>query len=149
MKTSNRITRLVDDLAAHWTEPAFETLNAVGKVGSSVQSEIDVWRVLSTALQSELQEQREFRSASAASLKAIRERVFERAISVLTVKHNPLTTSRQFDQRVSDLIRDRQSTAAERELFGELVIAAEPRNTYKSPRQTDFVPRFQLAAVGG
>jgi hypothetical protein len=149
MKTSNRITRLADDLVAHWTEPVLEILRDVGKVHVTVQSEIEAWQVLNDALRAELREQSAFRSATNVSFDAVREQVLVRAASVMARKYNLLFMSRILEDRVGQSIRDQRETSAERELFEELVGELALRADFKSRRQTDFAPRHRLSVVGG
>ncbi len=147
MKTSRRIPQLVDELAAHWTEPALEILKSVGHSRVTVQSEIETWRSLSAALQSAVEERRRFSSSPAVSLRGIREKVFGQAIEALVRENNLSLSWPEIYERSRVLILNSQSTAAERELFG--VLAREQATAYKAPRQTDFAPRFERAAVGG
>jgi len=140
MKTSNRITRLLNDLAGYWTEPVLEILNAAGKAHASVQNEIETWHTLNGALQSKLQAQGAFGLAS--SLGTVKEQVFASAISELARKYNLPK------EHIRPLSLGRHLTGAEHDLLGELAREAPPA-AFKSSRQTDFMPRLHFAAAAG
>jgi hypothetical protein len=54
MNAANDFTRLVDDLAGSWTEPALEMLAAAGIRPVSVDMEVEIWRTLKKVLRSAL-----------------------------------------------------------------------------------------------
>ena len=58
MNTANDITRLVDDLAGHWTDAALESLKAAGIRAISVDMELETWRSLKKVLQAHFRWQR-------------------------------------------------------------------------------------------
>jgi hypothetical protein len=141
MKSSNRITRLAEDLAGYWTEPVLETLKAADNARLSVQSEIETWHTVSTALQTALRYQPA--SEATASLSALKDQVFDQAISELAQRFGLK------EEHIRPGARERQSTAAEHALFQKLVCMLTAKSAVDYARQTDFVPRLQLAAVEG
>src|SRR5262249_52364984 len=121
MKTSNRTTRLVGDLAAHWTEPVLRLLKEAGKGHLSVQSEVETWQTLNDVLRTELRWQRVFRSARTSSLSMVMEQVLRRTLLVLARRYNLSPALHELEKRIRRMIRDRRSNVAEGRLFGELL----------------------------
>jgi hypothetical protein len=148
MNAANEITRLVDDLAAHWTEPTLEILNAAGIPSVSVELEIEAWHVLKGALRSELRWQRAFRSSTMVSLTMLREQVLQKTALFVFQKHNPGPIPRDLGATVRLLAADRRSTAAERGVYMEIVRQPAMKAAFKAPSRSDFVPRLRLSAVG-
>jgi hypothetical protein len=149
MNTANDITRLVDDLAGHWTEPALEVLRAAGIHEVSVDMELDAWRTLKKILQSELRWQRAFRFSNLVSLGTLMEQVLRQATLLVAQKFEPQSVSSEFANRIRQLVGDRRSTAAERSLFARMVRLPAMRAAFKPPSRTDYVPRLRVSALGG
>lgn len=53
MNRKNDLTRLANDLAAHWADPVLEILNAVGISYFSIDMELETWRVVKKVLRQE------------------------------------------------------------------------------------------------
>jgi hypothetical protein len=68
MSTTGPITRVVDDLAAHWTDPVLEILKVGGIGNISVEMELATWRTLKEVLNTELRWQRSFRVSTLAGI---------------------------------------------------------------------------------
>lgn len=143
MNASNPMTRLVDDLAALWTEPALEILRAAGATPASVATEIETWHTLAAVLRTELHGQWAFRAATKVSLGTLMERVFRRALARLLDRHNLKSTYASV-RHTLQVIRERQTTVAEQRIFGELVRQPAAHGALKPLGRTDFVPRLRL-----
>lgn len=148
MNTTRNSTRLVDDLAGHWTEPALEILKSAGIHEVSVRMELETWLTLKNVLHSELRWQRAFRSSSLVSLSTLMEQVLARGILLVAQQFEPEKISAEFERRVQRLVRDRRPTVAERDLYAEMVQQPKIRVAFKPPSRTDFYPRLQVSAIG-
>jgi len=149
MNAANDITRLVDDLAGHWTEPALEILKAAGIHEVSVDMELEAWQTLKKVLQSELRWQRAFRFSTRVSLSTLMEQVLRRATLFVAQKFEPQSVSSEFENRIRRLVGDRRSTAVERGLFARMVPLPSLRAAFKPPSRTDYFPRLKVSALGG
>ncbi len=146
MNTANE--RLVDDLAAHWTEAALEILKAAGIRAVSVELELETWRAMKRVLRCELRWQRVFRFSTLVSLGTLMEQVFRKAMLLAAGKFAPLVVTTEFEKRIRAAARDRRATAAERRLYAELVGQPALRAAFELPSRTDFFPRLRLSPVG-
>lgn len=146
MNTAN--DRLVDDLAAHWTDPALEILKAAGVPAISIDMELDTWRTLKEVLQSELRWQRAFRFSTLVSLGMLMEQVLRKATLSAAQKFAPQAVADDFENRIRRSVRDRRATVAERRLYAELVRQPALKAAFKPPTRTDYFPRLRVSAVG-
>jgi hypothetical protein len=149
MNTANDITNLVEDVAAHWTDPALEFLRAAGIHGVSVDMELETWRTLKKVLQSELRWQRAFRFSTLVSLGTLMEQVLRQATLSVALRFEPQSVSSEFETRIRRLAGDRRSTAAERDLFARMVRLPAMRAAFKPPSRTDYFPHLKVSALGG
>jgi hypothetical protein len=149
MNTAIEFTLLVDDLAAHWTEPALEILKSAGIRVISVDMELEAWRTLRKILHSELRWQRAFRLSTLVSLSAVMEQVLRKATLLVADKFAPRLVSYVFESRIRRLAGERRSTEAERRLYAEIVRQPGLRAAFKPPSRTDFTPRLRVSVVGG
>jgi hypothetical protein len=149
MNTANDITNLVEDLAAHWTEPALEILKAAGFHEVSVDMELETWQTLKKVLQSELRWQRAFRFSTLVSLGTLMEQVFRQATLSVAQRFEPESVSSEFENRIRRLAGDRRSTAAERDLYARMVRLPAIRAAFKPPSRTDYFPHLKVSALGG
>jgi hypothetical protein len=149
MNTANDITNLVEDLAAHWTEPALDILKAAGIHEVSVDMELETWQTLKKVLQSELRWQRAFRFSTLVSLGTLMEQVFRQATLSVAQRLEPQSVSSEFKNRIRRLAGDRRSTAAERDLFARMVRLPAMRAAFKPPSRTDYFPQLKVSALGG
>jgi hypothetical protein len=149
MNTASDITNLVEDLAAHWTEPALEMLRGAGIRAVSVEMELETWQTLKKVLQSELRWQRAFRFSTLVSLGTLMEQVFRQATLSVAQRFEPQSVSSEFENRIRRLAGDRRSTAAERDLFARMVRLPAMRAAFKPPSRTDYFPHLKVSALGG
>ena len=149
MNTANDITNLVEDLAAHWTDPALEILRAVGVHDVSVDMELETWQTLKKVLQSELRWQRAFRFSTLVSLGTLMEQVFRQATLSVAQRFEPQSVTSEFENRIRRLAGDRRSTAAERDLFARMVRLPAIKAAFKPPSRTDYFPHLKVSALGG
>jgi hypothetical protein len=140
---------LVDDLAAHWTEPALEILKAAGFGPISVDMEVETWRALQEVLRSELRWQRAFRLSTLVSLSTVMEQVLRKATLIAARIFEPQAVSSEFKTRIRRLAGDRRSTLAERRLYAEIARQPGLRAAFKPPSRTDFTPRLRVSVLGG
>ncbi len=141
-------SKLVDDLAAHWTDPALEILKAAGVSAVSIDMELETWRTLREILQAELRWQRAFRFSTLVSLGTVMEEVLRDTILAVAQKFAPQALSFAFDRRVQQSVRDRRATASERRLYAELVREPALKAAFKPPTRTDYFPRLRVSAAG-
>src|SRR5262245_46821857 len=120
MSTAYNSTRLVDDLAGHWTEPALEILKSAGIREVSVKMELETWQILKNVLRAELRWQRTFRSSTLVSLSTLMQQVLQEAILLVAQQFEVELVSAEFVYRMQRLISDRRPTAAERNLYAEI-----------------------------
>ena len=78
MNAANEFSRLLDELAAHWTDPVLEILKATGTRRVSVEMEVGAWHTLRAVLRLELRQQA-FRRSSLVSLATLMEEVLRKA----------------------------------------------------------------------
>ena len=149
MNTANDMTNLVEDLAAHWTDPALEILRAVGVHDVSVDMELETWQTLKKVLQSELRWQRAFRFSTLVSLGTLMEQVFREATLLVAQRFQPESVTSEFENRIRRSASDRRSTAAERDLFARMVHLPAMRAAFKPPSRTDYFPHLKVSALGG
>ena len=149
MNMANDITNLVEDLAAHWTDPALEILRAVGVHDVSVDMELETWQTLKKVLQSELRWQRAFRFSTLVSLGTLMEQVFRQATLSVAQRFEPQSVTSEFENRIRRLAGDRRSTAAERDLFARMVRLPAIKAAFKPPSRTDYFPHLKVSALGG
>src|SRR5262249_35076299 len=133
MNTANDIANLVEDLAAHWTDPALEILRAAGMHAVSVDMELETWRTLKKVLRSELRWQRAFRFSTLVSLSTVMEQVFRQATLLVAQKFERQSVTSEFENRIRRLAGDRRSTAAERDLFARMVRLPAMSAAFKPP----------------
>jgi hypothetical protein len=145
MNTVDDMTRLVDELAALWTEPALEILSATGMQSITVDMEVEMWGILKDVLHTELRWQRAFRSSTVVSLRMLMEQVFRTAASFVYQRHTPWPIPYEFSARVRRFAADRRATMAERSLYMEIIRQPRLRAAFKLPSRSDFVPRFRLS----
>ena len=148
MKTTNELTRLVDELAAHWTDSALEILKDAGIGNLSVDVELELWRALRKVLQGELRWQRAFRFSTRVSLNTLMEQVIRKAVLVVARKLEPKAISRSFENFVLGAVGGRRATAAERRLYSELAQEPAVHAAFKPLSRTDFTPHLRVSAVG-
>jgi hypothetical protein len=146
MNTPN--DRLVDGLAAHWTDPALEILSAAGVSAVSIDMELATWRTLKRVLRAEVRWQRAFRFSTLVSLGMLMEQVLRKASLLAAEQFAPHVVSAEFESRIRSLVRDRRVTREERRLYAELVRQSALRAAFKPPSQTDCVPRLRVSALG-
>jgi hypothetical protein len=139
----------VEDLAAHWTDPALEILRAVGVHDVSVDMELETWQTLKKVLQSELRWQRAFRFSTLVSLGTLMEQVFRQATLSVAQRFEPQSVTSEFENRIRRLAGDRRSTAAERDLFARMVRLPAIKAAFKPPSRTDYFPHLKVSALGG
>ena len=149
MNRQNDLTRFVDDLAGHWTDPALEVLKDAGIHQVSVDVEVATWRALRIALRAELRRQQSFRSSALVSLHALTEQVFRKATRLVAQTFEPQAVSAEFEKRVLSSITDRRSTAAERRVYTELVRLPALHAAFKPPTRTDYFPRLRATTAAG
>ena len=149
MSTTNDITRIVNDLAGHWTDPTLEILKAAGVQHVSVEMELEAWRALKGALQSEIRWQRAFRFSKLVSLSSLMEQVLRKAALAVARKFGPQAGFRDVENRIRHLVGGRRATAVERRLFVAMVHQPAMTAAFKAPTRTDYFPRLQGLAVGG
>ncbi len=118
------ITRLVDELAGHWTEPALTILTAAGLQRISVDMEVETWRTLKKVLCAELRWQRSFRFSTLVSLSTLMEQVLRKAMLTVAQKLEPQVVSHEFENNLSRLAGERRATAVERDLYSAAHAAA-------------------------
>lgn len=148
MDALKKTERLVENLAASWTEAVLETLNAAGLRRISVERELETWRTLTSVLRSELRWQRVFRSSMLVSVNEFMERVLWKAALWVAKKLSPQAGSPEFVRRLRQLAAARRATWVERHLFSEILRQPSVPAAFKSPGSTDFVPRLNLAVAG-
>jgi hypothetical protein len=148
MNTMNDSTRLVDDLAAQWTEPALEILKAGGVPAISIDMELETWRTLKEVLQAEIRWQRAFRFSTLVSLSMLMEQVLRKAALLVAKKFVPVAVTPEFRLRIRSLVRGRSATPAERRLYIALVSQPGLKAAFKLPSRTDYFPRLHVSAVG-
>ena len=149
MNTANDMTNLVEDLAAHWTDPALEILTAAGIHAVSVDMELETWQTLTKVLQSELRWQRAFRFSTLVSLGTLMEQVFRQATLSVAQRFEPQSVTSEFENRIRRLAGDRRSTAAERDLFARMVRLPAIKAAFKPPSRTDYFPHLKVSVLGG
>jgi hypothetical protein len=147
MNTVDDMTRLVDELAAAWTEPALEILSATGMQSITVDMELEMWEILKDVLHSELRWQRAFRSSTVVSLRMLMEQVFQSAVVFVYQRHTTWPIPYEFFARIRQFAADRRATTAERSLYMEIIRHPRLQAAFKAPSRSDFVPRFRLSAV--
>jgi hypothetical protein len=146
MNASNDISRLVEELAAYWTEPALHILKGAGVRKISVDMELEIWHTLKEMLGAELRWQRVFRSATLGSLSTLMEQTLREAALLIARKFEPESASHDFEHQVSRSAYERRSTAAERALYSAIVRRPMLRVAFKEPSRTDFTPRLHALA---
>jgi hypothetical protein len=145
MNTAIDLTRLVDNLAGDWTEPALRILKGAG-IRISVDMEIDAWRTLKSVLRSEFRWQRYFRFSTLVSLSTVMEQALRKAALFVAQKFEPQAVTYEFKSRISQLAGERRSTAMERGLFSAIVRRPALRAAFNAPTRTDFMPRLRVSA---
>lgn len=140
---------LVDDLAAHWTEPALHILKDAGVGPISVDMELETWRTLQEALRFEFRWQRAFRLSTLGSLSTVMEQVLRKTAVLVARRIEPQAVTSEFKIRIRRLAGDRRSTPAERRLYAEIVRQPGLRAAFKPPSRTDFTPRLRVSVLGG
>jgi len=149
MSTMNDSTRLVEDLAAHWTDPALAILKAAGIQRISLEMELQTWRILTEVLQSELRWQRAFRLSTLVSLGTLTEQVLDKAILLAARRFAPDLISADVESRIRGLVRDRRTTTAEHRLYAALVRQPAMRSAFKPASRTDYFPRLRASSLVG
>jgi hypothetical protein len=149
MKTTNEMTRLVDDLAALWTEPVLEILQAAGVRRVPVDMELETWRLLRKVLRSELRWQRAFRFSTQVSFGTLMEQVLRNTALLVVRNFSPQFTSSRVEMQIRRMVADRQATPAERRLYTAIVGEPALHAAFKPLSRTDLVPRLHALAVGG
>jgi len=145
MKITHDLVSLVDDLAAHWTEPVLEILKSSGIRSISVDIEIEAWRTLKRILRSQFRWQRAFRYSTLVSLGMVMQDTIREAVLILARQFDPGRVSSQLEGQVRQWAGERRSTAAERRVFAEIVRQPSLRAAFKPPSRTDFTPRLQVS----
>ena len=146
MNTAKKFTQMVDDLAGHWSEGALEILKGAGVPFVSVDMELEVWRMLRIVLRAELRWQRAFRFSTLVSLSTTMESVLRKATLLVADRFVPMSVTYAFESRVRRLAGERQSTAAERRLYAEIVQQPTLHAAFKPPTRTDFTPHLRVSA---
>ena len=149
MNANNNSTRLVDDLAAQWTEPALEILKAAGVAAISIDVELATWRALRDVLKAELRWQRAFRFSTLMSFSMLMESVIRKATLLVAQKFAPQSVSAELEGRIRSSVRDRIATVSELRLYADLVRQPALRAAFKLPSRTDYVPRLRASTFGG
>jgi hypothetical protein len=147
MNASFKSRRLIEELAAHWTDAALPLLRIIGVHYVSVESELDVWRVLTDSLQIELRWQRAFRFRRTASLESVKAHVLRRTAALLARQAGLRRAGPELERRLSMFLQDEPVTNWELRVFNQIMHTPEPHWNLRRGRQTDFVPLFQLMAT--
>jgi hypothetical protein len=142
MNAANDKTRLVDDLAALWTEPVLEILKASGTRHVSVDLELAVWHTLRKVIRIKLGNQA-FRSATLAPLASLMEQVLRRATVHLILTFHVPVLARAVEKRVFQEAGGRIATPTERRIYAELIRQPGTKNAFKPLSGTDYLPRLQ------
>jgi hypothetical protein len=148
MKSTNEISRLVDDLAGLWTEPVLEIIKAVGAVRLSVEVELQTWRALRKVLRAELDWQRAFRLSTRVSFGNLMEQVLRKATMLVIRNLQPQLISSDLATRIRRMVADRQATPDERRLYAVIVREPALGAAFKPLSRTDLVPRLHGLTVG-
>jgi hypothetical protein len=147
MNASREFVRNVDELAAHWTEPALAILENSDFGPVTVDVELETWRAVKIAIRRELRWQRVFRASTLVSLSRLLGESLAQAVMSMFRTHRPQRISYQLEARVRQLAAERRANAAERMVFIELMRRPGARAALKAPSVSDFVPRLRLSAV--
>ncbi len=147
MNRKNDLTRLANDLAAHWADPVLEILNAVGISYFSIDMELETWRVVKKVLRQELGWQPAVRSSSLVSLSTLMERVLHRSAEQLAIRLGLHAPSDVFKTLVRRLAGERGVSSAERSLFLQLIDQPMLHGAFKRSNPADFTPRLRVSAV--
>jgi len=147
MITTNALALLIDDLAAHWTEPTLAILKAVGLRKITVEAELDAWRALKTALNQELRWQRSFRVSTLVSFSTLMEQVLRVAAEVIARKWEPEVISYEFERIVRRAAGERRGTDAERRLYARIVGLPHMHAAFKPPTRSDLTPHLRVSPV--
>jgi hypothetical protein len=147
MTSASNLTRLVDELAGLWTEPALEILKAAGIQRVSLDMELESWRTLKGVLRAELRWQQALRLPTLVSLSTLMEKVLRKATLYVARTFEPRSFTYAFESRIRRLTGERRSTPAERRLYAGIVRQPRLRAAFKPPSRTDFTPRLQVSAL--
>src|SRR5205807_2418698 len=99
MNAANEFSRLLDELAAHWTDPVLEILKATGTRRVSVEMEVGAWHTLRAVLRLELRQQA-FRRSSLVSLATLMEEVLRKATLLVRRRFDAIEISRDVENRI-------------------------------------------------
>jgi hypothetical protein len=149
MFTATKITRLVDELAAHWTEPTLEILKGAGVRNIPVAMEVEAWRTLKVVLRRELRWQQSFRVSTLVSLSTLMEHVLREGALRVAERFEPGAVTYAFETRIRRLAGDRRATQPERQVYARIVRQPSLHAAFKPPTRTDFTPRLRVSAMGG
>jgi hypothetical protein len=147
MNAVSELVRLVEELAAHWTEPALEILTSAGMRPVSVDLELEMWQVLKRVLRGELRWPRSFRSSTVVSMPMLMEQVLQKAAVFVYQKHAPWPVPYELAAAIRQFAADRRASVAERNLYAEIIRQPGMR-AFKAPSRSDFVPRLRLSVAG-
>jgi hypothetical protein len=149
MKATNEFSRLLDDLAGHWTEPALEILKAANVRHVSVETELVAWHALREVLGSEFRRQQAFSFSAFVSLGALREQVLRKATPLVTQRLGTQRITGEFENHIRRSVGGRTATAAERRLHAEIVGQPVTRASLKPLRRTDVMAGSRMVSVRG
>ncbi len=148
MNATKNSARLIDDLAAHWTDAALEILKTAGVPAISIELELEIWHTLKDVLRAELRWQRAFRFSTLVSMGTLMEQVLRKATLLTARRFLRQSDSADFERRVRGYVRERRATDVERNLYAELVRQPALRSAFKPPTRTDYFPRLRVSALG-
>jgi hypothetical protein len=147
MNKPNDLTRFVNELAGHWTDPTLEILKGAGIQQISVDMEVEAWQTLKKILHSELRWQCAFRSSTLVSLTALMEQVLRQAALFTARKIVPQIASTELEKRIRSAVSGRRATESERKLYAELVRQPALHAAFKPPTRTDYFPRLRVTVT--
>jgi len=126
MNPADEVTRLVDDLAARWTDPVLEFVKAAGAGPITVETELSVWQALRTSLEAVFRPQRSPRATVALSWKEVIERVLLRATLSVVRQSRSTALPSGLEARLRRLAGERDSTRNHRRPPGPRAKFATP-----------------------
>ena len=145
MNGTNEISRLVNDLAGHWTEPVLRILKAAGMPEISVDLEIETWRTLRSVLKRELHRQ-PLRSSTLVSFVSLMESVLRKATLLMWQAFGSRGASPEVEHDLGQAASDRVATTSERLLYTEITNYPKIGTALKPLSRTDYLPRLRAVA---
>jgi len=146
MNAANEVARLVDDLAARWTDSVLELLKVSGVMGSSVAMELETWHALKDALQLTLRRHQGLRSPPI-SVDAFMRQIFLWTMLRVARKFAPGFDSFAMEDRLRPWLGRRKIKASEYGLYLDIVRGSAMKSEMSPTNRLRFAKR--QAAVGG